>query len=126
MGTFCRGLSYKEIATPDGVGRSNVRNTIYRIHDKTGVGSNQETMVRAVAHQLPVPIWQVRLEDSLDSTTPMLLAALLWTNQSSLPPTDSRFCLQGEEHVRGRLSAFGSHYRRPGPDVSAIFFCHSK
>ena len=39
---FCRGLSYTEIATADGVSRSNVRNTIYRIHDKTGVGSNQE------------------------------------------------------------------------------------
>ena len=45
---FCQGMSYPEIAAASGIGRSNVRNTIYRIHDKIGCGSNQEMVVWAV------------------------------------------------------------------------------
>ena len=45
---FCAGMSYSEIAGECGISRSNVRNTIYRIHDKTGSGSNQEMVVWAV------------------------------------------------------------------------------
>ena len=45
---FCEGMSYSEIAEECGISRSNVRNTIYRIHDKTGSGSNQGLVVWAV------------------------------------------------------------------------------
>ena len=45
---FCEGLSYAQIAEEFGTSRSNVRNTIYRIHDKTASGSNQEMVVWAV------------------------------------------------------------------------------
>lgn len=45
---FCEGMSYAQIAGEYGISRSNVRNTIYRIHDKTGSGSNQEMVVWAV------------------------------------------------------------------------------
>ena len=45
---FCQGMSYPEIAAASGIGRSNVRNTIYRIHDKIGCDSNQEMVVWAV------------------------------------------------------------------------------
>ena len=43
-----QGMAYAEIASECGISRSNVRNTIYRIHDKTGCGSNQEMVVWAV------------------------------------------------------------------------------
>ena len=45
---FCQGLSYGQVAEETGISRSNVRNTIYRIHDKTGSGSNQEMVIWAV------------------------------------------------------------------------------
>lgn len=45
---FCEGMSYAQIAEEYGISRSNVRNTVYRIHDKTGSGSNQEMVVWAV------------------------------------------------------------------------------
>ena len=45
---FCEGMSYAQIAGEYELSRSNVRNTIYRIHDKTGCGSNQEMVVWAV------------------------------------------------------------------------------
>ena len=45
---FCQGFSYPEIAAALGFGRSNVRNAIYRIHNKTGCGTNQEMVVWAV------------------------------------------------------------------------------
>ena len=45
---FCEGMSYAQIAVEYEISRSNVRNTIYRIHDKTGSGSNQEMVVWAV------------------------------------------------------------------------------
>ncbi len=45
---FCEGMSYAQIAGEYDISRSNVRNTIYRIHDKTGSGSNQEMVVWAV------------------------------------------------------------------------------
>ena len=45
---FCEGMSYAQIAGEYDMSRSNVRNTIYRIHDKTGSGSNQEMVVWAV------------------------------------------------------------------------------
>ena len=48
LAKFCRGLSYSQIAEADGISRSNVRNTVYRIHDKIGAGSNQEMVVWAV------------------------------------------------------------------------------
>lgn len=45
---FCQGLSYGKVAEETGISRSNVRNTIHRIHDKTGCGSNQEMVIWAV------------------------------------------------------------------------------
>lgn len=45
---FCRGMSYAEIAGEYGISRSNMRNAIYRIHDKTGSDSNQDMVVWAV------------------------------------------------------------------------------
>ena len=45
---FCEGMSYAQIGAEYDITRSNVRNTIYRIHDKTGSGSNQEMVVWAV------------------------------------------------------------------------------
>ncbi|MDE2940232.1 MAG: hypothetical protein OXR67_15155 [Chloroflexota bacterium] len=45
---LCEAMSYLMIAEDDGISRSNVRNTIYRIHDKTGSGTNREMMVWAV------------------------------------------------------------------------------
>ena len=49
---FCQGLSYTQIAEENGISRSYVRNTIYRIHDKIGSGSNQEMVVWAVRRGL--------------------------------------------------------------------------
>jgi len=45
---FCQGMSYPQIARECGISRSSVRNAVYRIHDKTGAGSNQEMVVWAV------------------------------------------------------------------------------
>ena len=46
--SFCRGLSYSQIADADGISRSTVRNTIDRIQDKAGIGSKPEMVIWAV------------------------------------------------------------------------------
>lgn len=49
---FCSGMSYKQIAEARGVGMTTVRNAIYQIQNKLGVGSKQEIVVWAVRNGL--------------------------------------------------------------------------
>ncbi len=45
---FCQGRSYAEIAGVHGNSPATVRNTIYRVQDRLGVGSKPELVVWAV------------------------------------------------------------------------------
>ena len=50
--SFASGLSYARIAEARGVKPVTVRNSVYRIQQKLGVGSMQELVLWAVRHGL--------------------------------------------------------------------------
>ena len=52
LAPFCRGLSYARIARGWGVKPVTIRNAIYGIQGKLGVGSKQEMVVWAVRNGL--------------------------------------------------------------------------
>ena len=54
---FAKGKSYARIAEALGVNVTTVRNAVYRIQDKLGVGSKQEIVVWAVRNGLLETIW---------------------------------------------------------------------
>ena len=57
LAQFATGKSYARIAEALGVNVTTVRNAVYRIQDKLGVGSKQEIVVWAVRNGLLETIW---------------------------------------------------------------------
>ena len=49
---FARGRAYAQIAQEMGISKVTVRNAIYRVQNKLGVGSHQEMVVWAVRNGL--------------------------------------------------------------------------
>ena len=52
LASFCRGMSYGKIAEARGVKPVTIRNAVYAIQGKLGVGSKQEMVVWAVRNEL--------------------------------------------------------------------------
>ena len=52
LASFCRGMSYARIAEARGVKPVTIRNAVYAIQGKLGVGSKQEMVVWAVRNGL--------------------------------------------------------------------------